>query len=427
VYAIKKTVLKVLASCPRTVKDEMERMLHEVRLFASISNPHIVRYNHSWIEVADTPTDLSYESGVEQSEEQIVALESPFIEFVENIESEVENATEYYKDEINNPTTTISIFIQMELCEETLEDYLNRRGDRFSDEDFNEALRIARQIIDGIYAIHQEYKIIHRDLSLRNIFIGRDNVIRIGDFGLAIKTRHLIPILSCPLTLKPSDTSSDNSLDLFSLDEDLLTTGIGTTTFAVPEQRSKLLYDQKADIYSLGLILLALFSPTQTIRSCRLQGPSKEFIESYPEIGELIKRMTNENPECRPAAAELKDLNLFGEGALRSAWEILGFDRKKCLLKIGKAGKLKTRYVKITKRNILLYSKKADKKARLCYPLKDCKVIPIQMHKGRKRKMKRNWSFNNLTDEIVSGPFNVIIEHPQLETLHLLMENMLMA
>ena len=427
-------MLKVPASCPRTVKDEMERMLHEVRLFASISNSHIVRYNHSWIEVADTPTDLSCESGVEQSEEQVVALESPFIEFVENIESEVENATEYYKDEINNPTTTISIFIQMELCEETLEDYLNRRADRFSDEDFNEALRIARQIINGIYAIHQEYKIIHRDLSLRNIFIGRDNIIRIGDFGLAIKTRHLIPILSYPLTLKPLDTSSDNFLDILSLDEDSLTTGIGTTTFAAPEQMSKLLYDQKADIYSLGLILLALFSPTQTtseryeiIRSCRLQGPSKEFIESYPEIGELIKTMSNENPECRPTAAELKDLNLFGEGALRSTWEILGFDRKKCLLKIGKTGKLKIRYVKITKRNILLYSKKADKKAKLCYPLKDCKVIPIQMHKGRKRKMKRNWSFNNLTDEIVSGPFNVIIEHPQLETLHLLMENMLMA
>ena len=85
-YAIKKTVLKVPVECTANVHDEMHRMLQEVRLFAAISNPHIIRYNHSWIEVTEGSTDYAVENISSQqpelpNDELSVELESPYIEF----------------------------------------------------------------------------------------------------------------------------------------------------------------------------------------------------------------------------------------------------------------------------------------------------------------------------------------------------------
>ena len=159
----------------------------------------------------------------------------------------------------------ISLYIQMELCKQTLEaclDELNATHSKIDDaEGFEKRLWIAYQIIEALYTIHKEHHLIHRDLSLRNIFIGKDGVVKIGDFGLATKCQHLVPLRSSPITLRPM--SQPDELDNFCLDElsssqggedeSELTQGLGTKAFASPEQMSGKFYDQRVIKRSLQI------------------------------------------------------------------------------------------------------------------------------------------------------------------------------
>ena len=308
-----------------TVKDEATRLLQEARLFAEINSPHIIRYNHSWVEITEQSIiiEKSRRKTTSSTNEQTIELDSPFIEFATNSkeDSEDENFQEESEEDSieEKKTVKINLFIQMELCEETLEDYLNRRNDSFDIKEYNKSLNIAIQIMDAIYTIHTEYKIIHRDLSLRNIFIGKDGAIKIGDFGLATKRKNFITVMPSPYLSNLPDPLPEEDEEEFKLsegtnslsshscvssgsDSNVLTAGIGTKTFSAPEQMTDLQHDQKADIYSLGLVLLILFWPTSTlseryeiIRDCRKSGPSKEFMLKYPEIGRIIGKMVNIN------------------------------------------------------------------------------------------------------------------------------------
>ena len=50
-YAMKKIVIKTKNKSPLEIINELEHILGEIRCFAKIKHKHIVRYNHSWIEV----------------------------------------------------------------------------------------------------------------------------------------------------------------------------------------------------------------------------------------------------------------------------------------------------------------------------------------------------------------------------------------
>jgi len=450
----------------------MHRMLQEARLFASISNPHIIRYNHSWIEVADCPiqTEEKEPELTEKPAETSVELESPFIEFDgasakgsernESMQSK-ENSVSYYEKEKGKKILKISLYIQMELCRETLEDYLKIRNYPLTEQERDKAFDIARQLINAICTIHDEYKIIHRDLSLRNIFIGNDDVIKIGDFGLATKCPHIIPVMPSPFFPKPM--SPEDEPDEFSLDEvypsDIqlpppiedsfedfeeeeeiveekeLTHGLGTKTFSAPEQMANSPYDQKADIYSLGLILLVLLYPTKTLserlqvlQQCRKSMLPKDFTEQYPDIAQLISRMVNDKPAVRPTAGELKKLHLFEikPKSVSNKWEQLPLNETKCVVKLGTDGKTKTKYLKILGDSLLLYNKKTDKKAKLCYPLKECKInnsgISIE------QEIKQNKSLSDLNENmVISNSYRIVIEHPQLESLNIFLNSFPLA
>ena len=95
-----------------------------------------------------------------------------------------------------------------------------------------QAYNIARQICDGLEAAHRQ-GVIHRDLKTQNIII-HGNQIKIIDFGLA-RTSHM---------------------------EGMTATGLimGTPEYMAPEQVSGQKVDERADIYSLGIILYELFT-----------------------------------------------------------------------------------------------------------------------------------------------------------------------
>lgn len=463
-YAIKKTVLKVSSDCTANARDEMHRMLQEVRLFAEINSPHIIRYNHSWIEVTEVPTDSSVEPEAETSpvsptrQDPSIDLVSPFVEFAapDSVSDQAAStrkstsATEQGEAR-SSRVFKIALYIQMELCAETLEEYMDaRESASLSAEEYAERANIASQIVQAIRTIHCDHGLIHRDLSLRNVFIGRDGVVKIGDFGLATRCKHLIPQLASPAGLKPMEPLPEEKPDEFVLEEEErendfphheeadsqeLTHGLGTKTFAAPEQMSNLPYDQKADIYSLGLILLALFSPTETLseryeilRECRLnRGPSAEFAAKYPELAGLITRMVSEDPALRPTVDEIKESPLFaGEERGKGAdWEKLGFNGRRSLIAIGSTGKPKSKFLKICEDNLLVYNRKEDVKAKFCYPLNECKITTERNNSVSKGHIRRIRSAQDMSESMVPTEYayKVAVEHPQLETLYMFLQS----
>lgn len=361
-----------------------------------------------------------------------VELESPFIEIAEG---EREPSEEIDCERERRKVVKISLFIQMELCKETLEEYINKREFPLSEEELSKSFDMARQLIEGIRVVHLEHKIIHRDLSLRNIFIGRDEKVKIGDFGLATKCHSLVPLLSSPLVGRPTAALPDHEPESFSLEEgplesseSELTHGLGTKTFAAPEQMSSVPYDQKADVFSLGLILLALFHPTKTLseryevlKNCREGQLPEQLMADHPSIGKLIRQMTSKDQELRPTIGEIINMNVFAEAQKASYdWAKLDINERMCSVKLETAERFKERYIKIIGDTLLLY-KKVNEKAKLCYSLNES-LITAYKKDSRQIKVIDPSSSHDLYEELErsSSCSKIVIEHPQLETLEVL-------
>ncbi|KAG2220548.1 hypothetical protein INT45_004154 [Circinella minor] len=98
------------------------------------------------------------------------------------------------------------------------------------------------------------------------------------------------------------------------------TVGVGTRTYASPEQLAHTpnAYDEKVDIYSLGIIFFELYKPFSTAmeRASEIEHLKNGvfpdgFVEKYPKESALILWMMDVNPDCRPTAAQLLDFELF--------------------------------------------------------------------------------------------------------------------
>ena len=102
-----------------------------------------------------------------------------------------------------------------------------------------------------------------------------------------------------------------------------LTAGVGTASYAAPEQATSKEYGSSADIFSLGLILLELlccFSTEherlQVFGDCRHRRKlPDEFTQQFPIAARTILSCTEPDPEKRPTALELSVLNLLRETA----------------------------------------------------------------------------------------------------------------
>ncbi|KAF0691498.1 Aste57867_17300 [Aphanomyces stellatus] len=183
-------------------------------------------------------------------------------------------------------TYQVTLYIQMFLCEQsTLHDWIddrNRNGDGAID--FEKNLALFRQLVEGLHHVHQN-GIIHRDLKPSNVFMTHDGCLKIGDFGLS---KLLAEVMKQDSVFGHESTSHSDDH----------TQGVGTMSYASPEQVSSQQYDVKADSYSLGIILLELFAPFQTRmeRAMALKDIRMDpcilpcgVTEKYPEIAHLIK------------------------------------------------------------------------------------------------------------------------------------------
>ena len=117
-----------------------------------------------------------------------------------------------------------------------------------------------------------------------------------------------------------------------SLGQDI-TAGVGTQSYASPEQLNGKDYDSSSDVYSLGIILFELCYPMRTgmerfqvFRGLKdqeqkfpLEWHSSVALE-FPTVHTLLVNMLSHNPQERPSAAEVvKHIeSLLGEYAVLS-------------------------------------------------------------------------------------------------------------
>lgn len=95
----------------------------------------------------------------------------------------------------------------------------------------------------------------------------------------------------------------------------------GTPLYTAPEQERNLFYNDKSDVYTMGLLLYEMLGKFKTIhmkvdRIRKLKQESKideAFEKRYPHEARLIRRLCEQENSRRPKCAEIKQLPEYRE------------------------------------------------------------------------------------------------------------------
>lgn len=239
-----------------------EKALREVRALSDLSHVNIVRYHTCWEEDSEYQWDNSADS--------------------------------YSTSQPTGSPSGKYLYIEMEMCdtktlrvwidEKNTQNVKKSRRDRRRRE---ESLKIAEQLFTGVEYIHSK-SLIHRDLKPANILFGRDDKVKIGDFGL--------------VTAENND--AENLIER--------TVYKGTPSYMAPEQKSRKTYNSKVDIFALGLIYFELLWNIETGQrsaiwdELRIQKLPEGFTHNFTKESLIIKSLLSSDPKDRPEASKVK-------------------------------------------------------------------------------------------------------------------------
>jgi eukaryotic-like serine/threonine-protein kinase len=135
-----------------------------------------------------------------------------------------------------------------------------------------EALRLARQIAEGLEAAHEQ-GIVHRDLKPANIKVRPDGMVKVLDFGLA-KAAEPAGAISPGLSLSPTITSPAMTAAGLIL---------GTAAYMSPEQAKGREADKRSDVWSFGAVLYEMLTGRRAFDGDDVSDTMASVLKSEPD------------------------------------------------------------------------------------------------------------------------------------------------
>lgn len=312
-----------------------EKVLREVQVLSSLHSDHVVRYYSAWVEKGEYVTDDDDDDGEDDIDWALSRSDSshsdhafPVCHLCQETYTEWEVSFEHWGliDAVLQPldlcipcyqksipgdmipdieirqTLILQnyLFILMEYCEQTLQDAVQNVDSTTKWDYFC-------QCVQGVAHLHSK-GVIHRDIKPSNIFV-HNGVVKIGDLGLAT-------IVRCDCT----GGSGRNQSSLKALlpvvgnesqtGKDQKSTQVGTFLYTAPEVATGR-YNEKCDTYSLGILLVEMFSNFTTgmeraqVLGSGLRRLPEEWIQTHAVQAQLARQMASATPEDRPSCSQV--------------------------------------------------------------------------------------------------------------------------
>ena len=146
--------------------------------------------------------------------------------------------------------------------------------------------RVFIQMVKGLKILH-DLKILHRDLKSANILLFNDGTAKIGDCNVS---------------------------KIFYGERDLGYTQTGTPYYASPEVWSEAPYNQKSDIWSLGIITYEMLTLNPPFKAANMEALYKKIIKGQynkinskysRDIAEVVRNLLMIDPNDRPTCGEI--------------------------------------------------------------------------------------------------------------------------
>ena len=344
-----------------------DKVLREVQVLSSLHSDHVVRYYSAWVEKGeqvlhndhhdhddddddgcDSDNDESNEWTLSHSDNSSSSSSSslreqsfPVCHLCQETYTEWEVSFEHwglidavlqpldlcipcYKKSIpGNEIPDIEIrqtrilrdylFILMEYCEQTLQEAVQNV-------DSTTKWNYFCQCVQGVAHLHSK-GVIHRDIKPNNIFVHK-GVVKIGDLGLATIVNNSAgngDAIPSSTTTSSSLLEADQTTDQTSTDEALSkSTQVGTFLYTAPEVATGR-YNEKCDTYSLGIVLVEMFSTFTTnmeralVLGSGLARLPNDWIHKYPVQTQVARHMASPSPDDRPTCSQVLG-DLIGRG-----------------------------------------------------------------------------------------------------------------
>jgi tetratricopeptide (TPR) repeat protein len=165
----------------------------------------------------------------------------------------------------------------------TMERLRGETADKRAPMPWKDACSVLRDVASALALVHSR-RLLHRDVTTRNVHCGRDGTVKLIDFG----------------GLTPMGVARHV---------------VGTPSFMAPETLNQVSLDQRTDLYSLGATAYHLLTgrhayPARTmfaLRSawCTRPRPPSGFAQVPPELDKLVMAMLDLNPGARPSNASI--------------------------------------------------------------------------------------------------------------------------